>query len=213
MPGFLSFMGLALLLGLKHSYDADHILAVSHFLRKAHSLGSALGMSVNWAAGHMIMAGIVTTLLYTFRQSILSTLLAHFDKIIGIMLIGLGLLGLKDLFAHSHAHSHGAARHAHAHSHQSKSHVHPHMFGIGILHGLASNDEMLILFTASLGLSSLPGILMGVGVFSIGVVTGMVMFSLIFSNAMNSTSNNGYRWVTILTGTSSIGYGLLLLAK
>jgi len=217
MLDYLPFAGLALLLGFKHSYDADHIIAVANFLRKADTLKSAVRISVSWALGHMITAAIITTLLYVFRESLLTAFLANFEKVVGVMLIVLGLFSLKDVFnLHSHAHKHEGISHEHPHRHAQdfNGHVHKHMFGIGIIHGIASNDELLILFTASLGLSTLWGILAGVAVFSIGVVLGMVLFALIFSYPLlKSRSEALYKAVTMITGAVSVAYGGLVLAN
>ena len=215
----LSFAGLALLLGFKHSYDADHIIAVANVLRKTSTLGSAVRISISWAAGHMVTATVVTILLYAFRESVLRIVLAHFDKAVGIMLIVLGLFSLKDLLnSHSHTHKHGNIKHSHPHAHSNEGnihkHAHKHMFGIGIIHGLASNDELLILFAASLGLTTLAGILLGVAIFSAGVVLGMVLFALVFSYPLlKARSEFFYRLITIVTGAASVAYGAAILAR
>ena len=52
------------------------------------------------------------------------------------------------------------------------------MFSIGIVHGIASNDELLVLLVVALGVETLTGILIGVGVFSLGVVAGMIVFAI-----------------------------------
>lgn len=221
MLDFLSFAGLALLLGFKHSYDADHIIAVSNFLRKSGSFRHSAWISLSWAIGHMLTAAIVTTAFYFFRESLLSGILAHFEKIAGVMLIALGLWSLKDLFGvHTHEHSHQGREHVHPHTHgkgrqnaQGHGHVHKRMFGIGIIHGLASNDELLVLMAASLGLATLAPILAGVAVFSLGVVLGMMLFALVFSYPLlKAKSDAAYRLLTIVTGTVSVAYGGLMLA-
>lgn len=214
MLDYLPLAGLALLLGFKHSYDADHLLAVANFLRKAHNLSMAARISASWAIGHMVTAAIVTTVLFIFRESVLQHFLNSFEKIVAIMLILLGSWSLKDLL-HSHRHSHAGSEHEHPHIHNNgNGHVHKHMLGIGIIHGLASNDELLILFTATLGVASLPQILAGVAVFSLGVVLGMVAFATLFSlPLLKARSNALYKGVTLATGTASVAYGLLMAIK
>ena len=215
MIQYLSFAGLALLLGFKHSYDADHLIAVANFLRKTPTLKSATGISISWAIGHMVTAAIITTLLYVFRESFLDNILPHFEKIVGVMLIVLGIFSLKDLLkkisVHSHAHAHENEKHSHLHVHaeNKKIHMHKHMFGIGIIHGLASNDELLVLLTAILGLATLAQILAGVAIFSIGVIAGMVAFALLFSFPILKTKSELlYKIITLATGTASVLYGL-----
>ena len=214
MLEYLSFGILALILGFKHSFDADHIIAVSNILRKARSMAAAVRVSVSWALGHMLTAVIVTVLLYIFRESLLKNLLSHFDQIVGFMLIILGIISFKDVFAHFHEHKHGKTKHAHPHVHAKKEnrHVHKHMLGIGIIHGLASNDELLLLFTASLGVTTLGGIIAGVGIFSIGVVLGMITFAAFFSYPLIKTNSETiYRIIAGVTGAVSVVYGLVIV--
>lgn len=53
---------------------------------------------------------------------------------------------------------------------------HKTISGIGIVHGLASNDELLLLTTLTLGLDSVYQMLFGVVIFTVGVVMGMVLY-------------------------------------
>lgn len=216
MLDYLSFAFLALVLGFKHSYDADHLVAVSNLLRKSRSFASSLKLGMSWAAGHMLTATIVTTLLYFFRESLLRKWLDNFDKVVGVMLIVLGLWSLKEaLFQHSHRHEHGEVAHSHLHAHgreEDNRHDHRHIFGIGIIHGLASNDELLLLFTASLGVTTLGGILVGTGIFSLGVVLGMAAFSLFFSYPLvKARSDFFYRIISFVAGSLGVFYGVMML--
>ncbi len=181
----LFFVALALALGFKHSYDADHLVAVSNLLTRSHSLRKTTFMSVSWAAGHMVTATIIMILLYEFRQTILRDFLSDFDLVVAVMLVVIGAVGLLVEFdvLHRHPHEHELAdrrveSHTHTHIHLRRTNEHRAMFGIGIVHGLASNDELLILFVASFGVTTLVGLLGGVGVFSIGVVVGMILFGI-----------------------------------
>src|SRR5438552_1867610 len=91
---FAAFMVLALALGFKHSYDADHLVAVSNLITRSGSVRKTSLMSASWAAGHMVTAAIITVLLYTFRQTVLTEFLAHLDLLVAVMLLGIGVVGL-----------------------------------------------------------------------------------------------------------------------
>ncbi|MBI2176207.1 hypothetical protein HYU40_02550 [Candidatus Woesearchaeota archaeon] len=216
MLDYLSFAFLALVLGFKHSYDADHLIAVSSLLRKSASLKLSVKLGMSWAFGHMLTATIVTTLLYFFRESLLRSWLANFDKVVGVMLVVLGLWSLKDaFFQHSHRHRHGEMAHSHTHIHgreEDGRHAHRHIFGIGVIHGLASNDELLLLFTASLGVTTLGGILAGTAIFSLGVVLGMVLFALFFSFPIIRLRGDFFhRAISLVAGSLGVLYGVLML--
>lgn len=134
----------------------------------------------------------------------------------GAMLVFLGLYSFFDLFVfHFHPHEHGLQSHSHLHVHLKSErhseipHAHRHVFGIGIIHGLASNDELLLLFAASFGVASLGLLLLGVFFFSIGVVLGMVVFSFLFSLPLvRLHSQKFYLFVSVLVGCLSVLYGL-----
>ena len=86
------------------------------------------------------------------------------------------------------------------------------MFGIGIVHGLASNDELLMLFTASLAITSMGSLILALGIFSLGVVAGMVLFAAIFSYPLVKMHNERiYKFVSLGTGSVGIFYGILVL--
>lgn len=181
----LFFIALALALGFKHSYDADHLVAVSNLLTRSRSLRKTALMSASWAAGHMITATVIMILLYEFRQTLLKDFLDNFELVVAVMLVVIGVLGLLIEFGvlHRHPHEHElegrrTETHTHTHLHLRSSREHRAMFGIGVIHGLASNDELLLLFLASFSVTSLAGLLGGVGVFSAGVVVGMILFGI-----------------------------------
>ena len=95
MLEIISFMALALVLGFKHSYDSDHLIAFSNILRKVDSIKSSIKMGFSWAIGHMLTATIITIALFIFKGSFLNDFLKHFEKIVGVMLIVLGLISLR----------------------------------------------------------------------------------------------------------------------
>lgn len=214
------FLTLAFLLGLKHSFDADHLVAVSNFLSRASSIKKSVKLSLYWAAGHMLTAIFITFLLFTFKDIFLSAFLEKMEMLVGVMLIVLGawsLTLLRGWNVHGHAHTHGGTLHTHAHLHaesHEKDHAHVHLFGIGIVHGLASNDELLILLTATLGVSSLMEMVSGVAIFSFGVVVGMIAFGTLFTfSVIKIHRENVLRLIQGAVGVISIGYGAQLLLQ
>jgi high-affinity nickel permease len=216
---FAAFIILSLALGFKHSYDADHLVAVSNLITRSGSVRKTSLMSVSWAAGHMVTAGVITILLYTFRESILANLIGRLDLLVAIMLVGVGVIGLLwefNLF-HVHEHWHGLVQHRHFHTwlhkHLEEYGEHKTMFSIGIVHGLASNDELLVLFVVALGVTALSGILLGVAVFSLGVVAGMILFAVSLNYPILRWGQGPVRRVVnVAVAVLSIAYAVLLFA-
>src|SRR5438876_2043419 len=102
---FAAFMVLALVLGFKHSYDADHLVAVSNLIARSGSVRKTSLMSVAWAIGHMTTATIITILLYTFGRAFLAEVLGNLDLLVAVMLVIIGLFGFLWVFIFFHFHA------------------------------------------------------------------------------------------------------------
>jgi hypothetical protein len=140
------------------------------------------------------------------------------------MLIIIGAVGILSVMpiAHKHYHQHiGNKIHTHFHKHRSgivrksttKTHLHHPLLGVGIVHGLASNDELLVLFVAGLGVGSLNLLLGGVALFTVGVVVGMILFGAIVTYPLLKYGADRIRLVVnVVAGSLSIISGLMILA-
>lgn len=213
---FALFAALAFGLGVKHAFDADHLVAVSGLLTRAQRLQTVLGLAGSWAAGHLVTAALVSALVYYFAGTLLPGLLSRLELLVPLMLILIGLLGLGVEFRrfHIHRHAHGAhgPEHRHFHVHLGPAHRHGAMAGIGVIHGLASNDELLVVLLVGLGASAWWQVLAAVGLFSLGVLVGM----LVYATGMHSLSRRvPVPWMgpalNVLFSLLSLGYAIHLL--
>jgi cytochrome c biogenesis protein CcdA len=154
-------MGLvvAILLGLRHATDPDHLTAVSTLVlsedrdgpRKAGVLGLA------WGLGHattIVLCGLPVVL---FSARLPETVHRAAEVVIGAVIVALAvrlLLRWRRGYFHAHPHSHGPVRHAHPHVHEGADHTtHPHehrhaealgrtplaAFGVGLVHGIGGS--------------------------------------------------------------------------
>ena len=155
-------LAVAILLGLRHATDPDHIAAVTTLVagsreRAARTAGE-LGLA--WGAGHaatLFAFGLPILLLDKYLpqpvQQAAETVIALVIVYLAVRL----LLKWRRGFFHLHAHDHGAARHAHVHAHaRQPGHGHPHgsrtrlgAFGIGLVHGMGGSAGVGILLVAS----------------------------------------------------------------
>lgn len=207
---------------MKHSFDADHLVAVSGLLSNSKSTKRTAFLSLSWALGHMITASILTIILYTFRETILKSLLSNLELLVPIMLIIIAILTLAWEFdlLHYHQHEHQledidqTTEHGHFHLHISGTSKKEHgtMVGIGIIHGIASNDELLLLFTLTIGIEELSSILLGVLFFTVGVITGMVIYGLSINYPVQKWGQKKVtRTVNVTIASLSIFYAIWLL--
>jgi ABC-type nickel/cobalt efflux system permease component RcnA len=150
-------LAVAVLLGLRHATDPDHLAAVSTLVaggrdriaRRAGELGLA------WGLGHAVTLfafGLPILLLDSYLpervQQAAETAVA---VVIVYLAVRLLVRWRRGDFRHTHAHAHAGEQHSHAHA--SHDHRHPRSrlgaFGIGLVHGMGGSAGVGILLVAS----------------------------------------------------------------
>ncbi len=225
-------------LGIKHSLDVDHVAAVSNLLLRSTKITQTIKMAIFWALGHTLTAGILTLILFLMKDVFLSSFLAGFELIIAIMLI---LIGLITIILESNAIKVVKKPHSH-HFHFSKKNRNPShstsingqessdilkpepngklrinnnfvaIIMIGILQGLASNDELLIILAFTLNLNNLLTVLVGIVLFSFGVTIGMIAWSSLLNlPKIKGKQEKIIKWLNISIAIIAIVYGIYLL--
>ena len=116
-----SFAILAFIMGIKHAFDADHVLLVSNFLSRTKRLDESLNISLNWGVGHMLTAGIITLIIfYNVNSRPVVMLLENFEIIIASIMVVMGIISLTIgiPLQHKHEHNHDGIKHEHVHTHR-----------------------------------------------------------------------------------------------
>ena len=216
-----SFAILAFIMGIKHAFDADHVLLVSNFLSRTKRLDESLNISLNWGVGHMLTAGIITLIIfYNVNSRPVVMLLENFEIIIASIMVVMGIISLTIgiPLQHKHEHNHDGNKHEHVHTHRVGGFIkkdlkaHHASFGVGIIHGLASNDELFIVLILGLGIGSVTTLLGALFLFSTGVVLGMMLFSILLLKSSNVLTKNFKLILNYGFGISAIIYGLYLFS-
>ena len=86
--------GLGLVLGMRHSTDADHVVAISTIVSKQRSIRNAAIIGSVWGLGHTVTIFIVGSLIILFGVQIPPRAGLSMEFSVAIMLIVLGLLNL-----------------------------------------------------------------------------------------------------------------------
>jgi cytochrome c biogenesis protein CcdA len=153
----------AVLLGLRHATDPDHLTAVATLIVSDARDGAARArrLGVSWGLGHALTLfafGLPVVLV----GSALPERVQHAAELaIGIVIIGLALRLLdrwrRGCF-HTHPHTHGGVVHAHPHVHDAgaaSAHRHSHertpvaAFGIGLMHGIGGSAAAGVLLVGA----------------------------------------------------------------
>ena len=91
---FLLIGGLGLLLGMRHSTDPDHVVAVSTIVSRQRSIRQAGLIGTIWGLGHTLTIFVVGSMIILFGVVIPPRLGLSMEFSVGLMLILLGVLNL-----------------------------------------------------------------------------------------------------------------------
>jgi ABC-type nickel/cobalt efflux system permease component RcnA len=149
-------LAVAVLLGLRHATDPDHLAAVSTLVaggrdriaRRAGELGLA------WGLGHALTLfafGLPILLLDSYLPERVQQAAETAVAVVIVYLAVRLLVRWRRGEFHTHTHEHAGEQHSHAH--KSHGHRHPRSrlgaFGIGLVHGMGGSAGVGILLVAS----------------------------------------------------------------
>jgi hypothetical protein len=206
--------------GLGHVLSGpDHLAALAPFT--VDRPRSALRVGVQWAIGHSCGVGLIALGSLLLRGIIpVDVISSYSERLVGVLLIGIGLWGLRKAFAtriHAHHHSHEGEDHMHIHVHRSghqiserPSHYHSHAaLGIGTLHGLAGGSHLLGVLPA-LALPSHVAALSYLLAFGVGSLVGVGLFSSalgLFAGRFGGTGASAYRYMMGACASAAVVIG------
>ncbi len=127
MTAIWEVLALGLLLGVRHAFDPDHLVAVTTIASEYRNPLRAIWIGVSWGLGHTTTLLLVGLLLLLLRLSLPEGLVFLFEFLVGMVLIVLGVQtfwGLRRRRVHAHPH-HKTEPHTHFHTHgQTQEHGH-----------------------------------------------------------------------------------------
>ncbi len=222
MDGLLATLSFGFLLGMQHSLDADHVVAVSTIVSENKTMLRSSFLGMLWGVGHSITLFLVGGLVLIFKLAIPPILARAMEFIVGVVLVILGFSLLwKSIVErvpalHLHFHRHKGASHIHLHSHEAENHGHSHerkSIITGGIQGLAGSAALMLLVLASIDTITLG--LFFILVFGVGSILGMLIISTFLSLPFTYTTgieniNEKIRWVV---GFISIFLGLSIMAE
>ena len=170
----------ALVLGLLHAFEADHLAAVTSFVVQKPRGSSAMRFGFQWSLGHGTSILIAGMLLIFLGLRIPEAAAGVMDRVVGAILIGLGAWTVwATRRLHAHAHVHHGEQHVHLHSHiTSESHEHKHAPTLmGLMHGLAGAAPAVALVPLATFHSAIGG-LGYLLIFAAGTAASMSIYAM-----------------------------------
>jgi cytochrome c biogenesis protein CcdA len=219
----------ALLLGLRHATDPDHLTAVSTLVMSEEPGGArrAAKLGASWGMGHALTLFLLGVPVVVFGTHLPEWLQSGFELAVGVVIVALAtrlLLRWRRGYFHVHEHSHGDVRHAHPHVHETEpadphphAHEHSHArelgrsplaaFGIGLLHGAGGSAGAAVLVVAATpGTGAATAALT---VLALGTAVSMTAVTWLFGAALaRGPLPRKFELVAPVLGTLSLAFGL-----
>lgn len=183
----------ALLVGMRHATDPDHVLAVSAIVSRERSVWRASGVGILWGAGHTTTIFLAGGAIVAFDLTLPAGIDVAFEICVAIMLM---LLGARNLIGNR--------------LNASRLALPP--FAVGAVHGLAGSAALALLLVPLLR-EPLWGVLYLLA-FGVGTIGGMTLctYAIAGSTLYATTRVAGLdRWIRLGAGALSVGFGVLLL--
>jgi hypothetical protein len=188
---------LGFVLGLRHAFDPDHVIAVGTIVARHRSPWTAAWIGACWGLGHAATLFAIGFAVIALQLVIPSGLAQAMELGIGVLLVVLGVANLLAATPEPLA----APRDARLHASLARS------GSVGLAHGLAGSAPVALLALAAM---PTPGAALAyLMVFGLGTIAGMVGFSLALGAPLARLGAQAplSRWVTASTGMVSLLFG------
>ena len=201
---------LGLLVGLRHSFEPDHLTAVSTLVGETRDLRGGAMLGALWGVGHTLALVAVGAILLLVGASLPERAAVIFELCVAGMLLVLGaraiVVALRAAAGHG-THGHGHAAHDHGHPEVRTLSWRP--LAVGLVHGLAGSGAL-----TAIAFAELPGAgarLIYMMLFGLGSIAGMALASGTAGVALRVLSRSGgtRRGLGLATGALSIIVGVM----
>lgn len=151
-------LGIAVLLGLRHASDPDHLVAVTSLVASDDGdARAAARLGAWWGLGHAAVLLLIGLPLIVFKSEMPAWLESSAEKGVAAVILLLAARVIwkwaqGDYRAGPHLHDTGGHRHLRhgGHHHHRRVRSPSQAFGIGVLHGLAGTGAVTVLLLAGL---------------------------------------------------------------
>jgi len=164
----LVVLAVALVLGLRHATDPDHLAAVSTLIASEPEDGSrrAARLGLAWGLGHATTLFAFGLPIVLFNSYLPEPVQRGAELVVGLVIVALAvrlLVSWRRGRFHAHAHNHGELEHRHLHPHgHGPHHAHRHepevrlgrtprqAYAVGLVHGVGGSAGVGVLLIAGI---------------------------------------------------------------
>ena len=224
---FVTVVLLGLFLGMRHSTDPDHVVAVSTIVSRQGSIRSSATIGLLWGLGHTLTIFLVGSAIIIFGVVIPPRLGLSMEFCVALMLILLGVLNLTGVMRWITERFDGMKKAPADPSHLVSSRMNLFRDGtigklglyqtirplaVGLVHGLAGSAAvaLLVLSTIKSPLWSTAYLL----VFGFGTMAGMMLMTAAMSMPLVYTGKKFFKlnsYLIAVSGVASMAFGIFLV--
>jgi hypothetical protein len=197
----------AVLLGLRHATDPDHLTAVATLIAadERHGARRARRLGLAWGAGHALTLLAFGLPVVLVGSALPEPVQRTAEAAVGVLIVALAarlLVRWRRGAFHAHAHTHGGVRHAHPHAHgpahahgsadHAPEHAHAHAdalgrtplmaFGVGLVHGTGGSAAAGVLLVSAVAGGAAK--VLALALFAAATAVSMGLASALFGHAL-----------------------------
>ncbi|ABG58526.1 hypothetical protein [Cytophaga hutchinsonii] len=154
-----------ILIGLSHSVESDHVIAVSNLIDVRHGLLKEALRGASWGLGHTVSVMVSAFILLFIKNSVEFSPEFSLELLVGIMMVVIGVIRLFAIAAKKHMHPHRENKYV--------------FFNVGIIHGLAGSGTIAVLLTSQF--TTLYEQTQFLFLFGLGTIIGMGIIAAFFT--------------------------------
>jgi ABC-type nickel/cobalt efflux system permease component RcnA len=209
-------LGVAVLLGLRHASDPDHLAAVTTLIAsgKERTRRAAATLGLSWGFGHATTLFAFGLPIVLFKAYLPEPAQRAAETTVGFVIVALAVWLLvrwrRGVF-HVHLHAHDDRRQLHAHT--AHGHARPprtrgplQAYGIGLVHGMGGSAGVGVLLLATIDDRLVATA--ALALFALFTAVSMSALSLVFGVTVSSNRVQGsFNRVAPALGVASLAFG------
>lgn len=213
---------IAVVLGLRHATDPDHLAAVTTLIgsRKERTARLAGRLGLSWGLGHATALFAFGLPIVLYRAYLPGAVLEGAEVLVGFMIVALAawlLVRWRRGVFHLHDHEHERGNHPHLHSHTATSgHAHRHTinarsplqaYAIGLVHGMGGSAGVGLLLLGSIQSHVLA--VVSLALFALFTAVSMALLSTGFGLTLASgLGRRSFQTLAPVLGSASLAFGV-----
>ncbi|MGI8422222.1 MAG: hypothetical protein ACR2MU_08205 [Gaiellaceae bacterium] len=212
----LVVFAVAILLGLRHATDPDHLAAVTTLLasRRERAPRTAARLGLTWGLGHATSLFVFGLPIVLYRAYLPDSVQRLAETAVGVMIVALAVWLLVrwrrgDFEEHVHEPEGVPHLHAHAHTHR-RTHAGRsplQAYAIGLVHGMGGSAGAGVLLLSRIPSQSLA--VVSLGLFAVCTAVSMALLSTGFGIGLGTArARRSFGTLAPVLGVLSLGFGV-----